>query len=326
MSERNFRLMLELLWDENKFVCVGLDPDYEKLPPHLKSGLEHRDVFEFNMAIATATADLALAFKLNAAFYEDIGPGGFSALLNTVECVHILAPKVPVILDFKRGDVIRTNPGYVRSAFEHCQSDAVTVNPYLGGEPLEPFLKKKEKGIIVLCRTSNPGAAEFQDRLIAVSEEEFPLNDPPRIFIGDNAGPRKYLVPLYQFVAQRVGTEWNRNGNCMLVVGATAPEQLAAVRKIVHDMPILIPGIGTQGGDLEKTIAAGKDSRGKGMIINASSSIIFASSGEDFAEAARRETLKLHNAINRCLGNGALPPGVTEELLMTGQAFTKAGG
>ncbi len=189
--------------------------------------------------------------------------------------IHTVAPDVPVILDAKDMDIGNTNTGYVRMAFEYCQADAITINPYLGMEAAQPFLDQKDKGIIVLCRTSNKGSGEFQDLLI------------------------KSDMPLYQYVASRVAKYWNKNGNCALVVGATYPNELAQVRRIVGDMPILIPGIGVQGGDVEATVKAGRDSRGQGMIINASRSIIFASNGPDFAEAARRETLKLHNLINQ---------------------------
>lgn len=171
-------------------------------------------------------------------------------------------------------DICNTNAGYVDAAFGFLQADAITVHPYLGAEALQPFLARAEKGIIVLCRTSNPGAGEFQD--LSVNGE-----------------------PLYSFVARRVANEWNKNGNCALIVGATYPDELREVHELIGDMPILIPGIVAQDGDVEKTVSAGKNSCRQGMIINSSRCIIFASNGADFAEAARRETEKLCNLINQ---------------------------
>ena len=235
-----------------------------------------RSILSFNRKIIDATKDVVCAYKPNTAFYEKYGIPGLSALYETIAYIHEVAPDVPVILDAKRADIGNTNADYAEAAFEYLRADAITVHPYLGAEALAPFLDRANKGIIVLCRTSNPGAGEFQD---------LPVNG----------------EPLYRFVAHRVSSEWNKNGNCALVVGATYPDELREVRGLVGDMPILIPGIGTQGGDLEKTVSAGKDSRGKGMIVNSSRGIIFASPGDDFADAARHETVKLHNSIIRCL-------------------------
>jgi len=228
----------------------------------------------FNHEVVKTTKDLVCAYKPNIAFYEAHGSKGLAALQQTIKDIHALAPDVPVILDAKRGDIRNTNVGYAQMAFGFLGADAITVHPYLGAEALQPFLARAEKGVIVLCRTSNPGAGEFQD--LSVNGE-----------------------PLYRFVARRVASEWNKNGNCGLVVGATYPDELREVREIAPDMPILIPGIGAQGGDVEKTVSAGKDSRGQGMIVNSSHSIIFASKGADFAEAARRETEKLRDLINQ---------------------------
>lgn len=288
MSSRNFRELLEAQWSRGNFVCVGLDSEFDKIPEPLRwnqSWRERRDVgnviVEFNRAIVEATKDLVCAYKPNVAFYEAYGDQGLAALHRTVVDIHAIAPDVPVILDAKRADIGNTNVGYVDAAFGFLQADAITVHPYLGAEALQPFLARADKGVIVLCKTSNPGAGEFQDWDIS----------------GDVV-PGGYM-PLYKYVAHRVSREWNKNGNCALVVGATYPEQLREVREVVGDMPILIPGIGAQGGDLEKTVKAGKDSRGRGMIVNSSRGIIFASKGEDFAEAARRETIKLHDGINQ---------------------------
>ena len=293
MENRNFRQMLEAQWEKGNFPCVGLDSEYEKIPtsvslPKLPLG-KGSAIRRFNHFIVEATKDLVCAYKPNIAFYEAYGDEGWDALKDTIRCINELAPEVPVILDAKRADIGNTNNGYVKMAFDYLKTDAITVHPYLGKEALQPFLDCADKGIIVLCRTSNKGAGEFQDRIVEVTDEEAKQWGLPRFT----------LMPLYQLVAYRVSREWNVNGNCALVVGATYHEELEAVRQIVGDMPILIPGIGAQGGDVEKTVKAGKDSRGKGMIINSSRGIIFASSGPDFAEAARRETIKLRDLINQ---------------------------
>jgi orotidine-5'-phosphate decarboxylase len=198
-------------------------------------------------------------------------------------------PDVPVILDVKLADIGNTNEGYAREAFDYYKADAMTVHPYLGKEALQPFLDRKDKGIFVLCRTSNPGAGEFQDRFVNLTPAEIDE-------WGLMPGTR---LPLYQLVAYRVSREWNTNDNCGLVVGATYPEELRQVRGIVGDMPLLIPGIGAQGGDVEATVNAGRDSHGHGMIINSSRSIIFASAGPNYTEAARQEAQKLHDMIRQ---------------------------
>lgn len=304
MSAITFGQMLEEQWAKNNFVCVGLDSEFGRMPESVefeggwrKNYIEA--VVDFNAKIVEATKDLACAYKPNAAFYEANGPEGMRALRHTIENIHLAAPDVPVILDAKRADIGNTNAGYVKSAFEYFGADAVTVHPYLGKEALQPFLDQKDKGVIVLCRTSNPGAGEFQDVQFGVVREEGEFLQQKcggcRPF-DSNVG---YLARLYEHVAYQVSQRWNANGNCALVVGATYPGELATVRAIAGDMPILIPGIGAQGGDVEKTVKAGKDSRGQGMIVNSSRGIIFASNGADFAEAARRETEKLHNLINQ---------------------------
>lgn len=279
MSYRNFTGLLRAKWDMGNFVCVGLDSDFKKIPGYIRTTSVADTITTFNLEIVEATMDLVCAYKPNIAFYEAEGRDGLEALSRTIKGIHSLAPNVPVILDAKRADIGNTNAGYVDATFKYLGADAITVHPYLGAEALQPFLDCADKGIIVLCRTSNKGAGEFQDKYISVVP-------------GCN-------MPLYQYVARQVATSWNKNDNCLLVVGATYPEELAQVRKIVGDMPILIPGIGAQGGDVEKTVLAGKDSNGQGMIINSSRGIIYASSGPDFAEAARTETLKLHNSINQ---------------------------
>ncbi len=301
MSDRNFKEMLEAQWANRNFVCVGLDSQFEKIPEFVRLGGNKDDVHEnaivaFNQAIVEATNDLVCAYKPNSAFYEAHGAEGILALKRTIANIHTIAPKVPVILDAKRADIGNTNAGYVKFAFGYLKADAITVHPYLGGEALRPFLEKKEKGIFVLCCTSNPGASEFQG--VGMT---FPFEEGK--FIAKRKGSYcmtegGHFGALYEHMAYQVSQEWNTHGNCGLVAGATYPFKLEKIRRIVDDMPILIPGIGAQGGDLEATVKAGKDSRGRGMIINSSRSIIFASEGVDFAEAARRETEKLRNFIN----------------------------
>lgn len=270
MNTRNFHDLLRARWAEGKFVCVGLDSDVRKMPRNIT---QH----DFNFKIIDATCDLVCAYKPNMAFYEAMGTVGYAALGYTIEYIHRVAPGVPIILDAKRGDIGNTNEGYIEAAFEWFEADAITISPFLGQDAMQPFLDRKERGIFVLCRTSNKGAGEFQDLICN--------ND----------------LPLYLHVAERVAKHWNANGNCGLVAGATASAELVSIRHLAGDMPILIPGIGAQGGDLNATIQVGQDSRGQGMIINASRSIIFASSGPDFAEAAHHETQKLHDQITQIL-------------------------
>jgi len=286
MRNRNFMEMLSAKQGEGKSVCVGLDSELDKIPKVVQ--FLHRignTITVFNRAIVEATQDLVCAYKPNLGFYVAYGTEGLEALRVTISDIHDIASSVPVILDAKFGDIGNTSALYAQMAFDYLQADAVTVHPYLGVESLQPFLCRIDKGIFVLCHTTNPGAGEFQDLQIQMGP----------ILVNDEPMSR----PIYQIVAENVAHKWNKNGNCALVVGATYPKELAEVRRIVGDMPILIPGIGAQGGDVEKTVPASKDSRGQGMIINASRSIILASSGADFAEAARRETLKLHNLINQ---------------------------
>ena len=285
--ERNFQEMLASRWEAaNSMVCVGLDSEFAKIPEAaFRKGNEcdidiANTMVAFNYDIVKATHDLVCAYKINLAFYAAHGSEGINALVRTIIDIHIIDRDMPIILDGKFADIGNTNAGYAEFAFSVLHVDAITVHPYLGSEALQPFLDRAGKGIFVLCRTSNKGAGEFQDPLVPVP----------------GTG---HHVPMYQYVAHRVATEWNKNGNCGLVVGATYPGELASVRRIVDDMPILIPGIGAQGGDVEATVKAGADSKGRGMVINSSRSIIFASNGPDFAEVARRETIKLRDTINQ---------------------------
>ncbi|OGL22156.1 orotidine 5'-phosphate decarboxylase [Candidatus Saccharibacteria bacterium RIFCSPHIGHO2_01_FULL_45_15] len=279
----SFNDMLQAKFDEGKSVCVGLDPDITKLPlPHLSlnpqeinlienwQGMGSREsaataIVRFNERIVDATCDLVCAYKPNSAFYERIGWNGMRALERTVAYIRRKDPTIPIIYDAKRGDIGNTNAGYAELAFDVLGVDAITIAPYMGSESLSAFMEYSNKGIIVLVRTSNPGAGEFQDLDVEDGKEK-----------------------LYETVARHVAEKWNGNGNCAVVVGATKPEDLASVRKAVGDMPILIPGIGAQGGDLEATVSAGANSQGQGMIINSSRGVIHASRHGDFTQAARK--------------------------------------
>jgi orotidine-5'-phosphate decarboxylase len=257
-----------------RHLVVGLDTDPARIPAAVApdASLAER-VVAFNRAIVAATAGLAAAYKPNSAFYEALGAEGFQALAETVATIRDGAPEAAVILDAKRADIGSTNAGYVAAAFERLGADAVTVHPYLGGEALAPFLERRDKLVFVLARTSNPGAGELQD-LVA----------------GD--------LPLDRHVARAVADSWNGAGNCGLVVGATYPEELRAVRgDVPPQMPILIPGAGAQGGDVAAVVAANRDADSDAYLINASRSILYASSGEDFADAARSAAEALDSEI-----------------------------
>jgi orotidine-5'-phosphate decarboxylase len=274
MALRFVEKLLGASRQNDSLVCVGLDVDLTRVPAFLRSSED--PIFEFNRAIVEATHDLVCAYKPNLAFYEAEGLAGLRSLEKTLKCIP---PGIPVIGDAKRGDIGHTSAAYARALFDGYGFDAATVNPYLGRDSVEPFLAYEDKGIFVLCRTSNPGAKDFQD--LSCSER------------GGVSEP----WPLYRAVAERVRS-WNTRGNCGLVVGATYPDELAAVRNLCPDMPILIPGVGAQAGDLAAVVRNGVDFRGELAIINSSRAIIYASSGEDFAPAARREAETLRAEIN----------------------------
>ncbi|OQY68372.1 orotidine-5'-phosphate decarboxylase [Microgenomates bacterium UTCPR1] len=245
----------------NSLLCVGLDSDIEKL-----SG--EKDQFVFNKKIIEATHDLVCSYKLNTAFYESTGHLGIIALKKTCDYLREKYPEIPIIIDGKRGDIGNTNREYVQFVFSYLGGDAVTVNPYLGEEAIGPFLDEKDSGIIILCKTSNPGSGEFQN--LEIDGE-----------------------PLYKSVARNVSRKWNKNNNCLLVVGATYPQELKEIRQIVgEDMWFLVPGVGSQGGDLKATLNAGLNKKRKGLIINFSRSIIFAGN-------PREEAIKLRDEINK---------------------------
>ncbi len=314
---RDFMELLRAKWSEGKFVCVGLDTDHRLIPEWFRNiGRTPDDfagvVLRYNMHIIDATKNLVCAYKPNSAFYEKLGPEGMRTLQLTCEYILATAPSVPIILDVKRGDIGRSTEGYMVGAFGEIAADAATVNPYMGEDALRPFLECPSKGVIVLCRTSNPGAAEFQDRLVQPSTDEWirwvetpkervALQKKVKELVDTGeGGPDVPYMPLYQLVAYRVSREWDHGHNCALVAGATAPEELAEIRQVAGDyLPLLIPGVGKQGGDVEAAVKAGVNSRGTGIIINSSSGIIFASDGEDFAEAAHQKTRELGEEINR---------------------------
>jgi orotidine-5'-phosphate decarboxylase len=265
-----FIRQLEQSWSRSdSLVCVGLDPEIERFPSAVAG--HPSPIFQFNRAIVDATAELVCAYKPQFAHYAAYEAE--DQLERTIEYIHRSYPGVPVILDAKRGDVGNTAERYAIEAFERYGADAVTVNPYLGGDALEPFLKYEDRGVIVLCRTSNPGARDLQDLEI---------------------GRHK----LYHTVAELAARCWNSRGNCLLVVGATYPSELAEVREIVGNMPFLVPGVGTQGGDVDQAVRSGQTADGTGLIISSSRSILYASSGDDFASAARRATMTLREQIN----------------------------
>lgn len=269
-----FSQLLQNAAEKNdSLLCIGLDPDLAKLSPSMQK--KANPLFEFNKAIIDTTADLVCAFKPNSAFYEAGGDAGVFQLKKTCDYLRASHPDIPIILDFKRGDIGNTNEHYANFAFEYLGVDAVTIHPYLGREANEPYLHYRDKGIIVLCRTSNPGAGEFQD---------------------SEAGGKK----LYQLVAEHVAKEWNGHGNCHLVMGAPYPEELAWVRESVgEDMWFLAPGGGTQGGDFGQMVRAGVNKRGTGVMANSSREVLYASSNDDFAEAARAKALSIRNEINK---------------------------
>lgn len=249
-------------------LCVGLDPDVSKMPTPLK-GVGHA-IERFCIDIVDATADLVCAFKPQVAYFA--AHRAEDALERICQHIRDRYPNVVLILDAKRGDIGPTAEQYAREAFERYGAHAVTVNPYLGTDSLEPFLRYDGHGVFVLCRTSNPGSGDFQS-LVADGD------------------------PLYVHVARRAATRWRHMGECGLVVGATYPDELGLVRSIVGDLPLLVPGIGAQGGDVSATVSAGADAEGYGMVINSSRAVLYASDGHNFAEAARQAAISTRDEI-----------------------------
>ena len=262
-----FHQHLRRAWAQSdSMLCVGLDPDPARFPDVVGGS-----VLDFCTAIVDATADVVCAFKPQIAYFA---AAGAEADLERL-CAHIRDrhPHVLLVLDAKRGDIGSTAEQYAHEAFDRYGAHVVTVNPYLGGDSVEPFLRHPDGGVFVLCRTSNPGSGDFQS------------------LVADGR-------PIYQHVARRVADEWNSIGDCGLVVGATYPHELAQVRALVGDLPLLVPGVGAQGGDVEATVQAGVDSTGYGMVINSSRAILYASKDPDFADAAHREAVATRDAIN----------------------------
>jgi orotidine-5'-phosphate decarboxylase len=262
------------MFANGRHVCVGLDTDVERIPRGVRPDAPAAErVIAFNAAVIEATASVAGAYKPNVAFYEGLGADGWHALAETVSEIRRAAPEVPVILDAKRADIGSSNVGYVRALLDVLGGDAVTVHPYVGRLALAPFLDRGDRLIFVLARMSHPGAEEFQD--LRVEGE-----------------------PLFRHVARAVATTWNDNSNCGLVVGATSPEDLVALRDDVPaEMPFLIPGVGAQGGSLEEVVAAHARAGSQAFVINASRSILYASPDGDFADAAHHEAARLHAEI-----------------------------
>lgn len=257
-------------WAQGKFLCAGIDPDLEKMLGDDRKRLTQKQLLDASVDISCntidATCDVAAAYKFNVGFFEELEFGG-SAIRKIVAHAKQKAPRVPRIKDGKNGDIGNTNTAYARATFEAVSFDAMTVNPYVGCLALEPFLRNTDKGIIVLCRTSNPGSDEFQGRLVEPTRDEAE-------WLGVPYGK---TVPFYRIVACRVRHLWNTRGNCALVVGATYPEELGIVRKIVgDDMPILVPGLGKQDGDLKASMRAGLTANGDGLIPNVGSDIMYA--------------------------------------------------
>ena len=256
--------------EKDSWVCVGLDPEPAKFPACFANDPDA--AFAFCRAIVDATAQYVCCFKPQIAHFAALGAE--DALQRLIAHIHAAHPGIPVILDAKRGDIGSTASHYAAEAFDRHGADAVTANPYLGRDSLQPFLDRADKGVVILCRTSNPGAADLQDLLV------------------DG-------IPLYQHVARMVARQWNDNGNCALVVGATWPAQLREVRAIVGDVPILVPGVGAQGGDAQAVVANAKTIDGTGLVVSSSRAILYASSGIDFAEAAGIAARALRDDINR---------------------------
>ncbi len=262
---------LKKAWEKNNsLVCVGLDPDLSKLPECVKD--KEFPIFEFNKQIIDATHDLVCSYKPQVAYYA--GQDAEKELKMTIDYIHANYPEIPVIFDSKRGDIGSTADMYAKEAFDRYNADSVTVNPYMGTDTLKPFLDYAERGVIALCRTSNPSGDEIQN-----------------LIVEDKA--------IYKHVAKMANEKWNYNNNILLVVGATYPAELGEIREICPDIPFLVPGIGAQGGDIEAVLKVGLTADKAGLVINSSRGIIYAGNGEDFAQKSREATETLRNTINQ---------------------------
>lgn len=273
----SFGLSLRRRWsDSGSLLCVGLDPEPAKLPAHLGQGPEA--ILAFCRAIVDATADQVCAFKPQIAYFA--AARAETALEALIAHIHERHPGIPVILDAKRGDIGATAARYAAEAFDRYEADALTVNPYMGRDSIAPYLERPGKGVLLLCRTSNPGGSDLQ--------------------MLDCGGER-----LFERVARLAADDWNAGGEIGLVVGATFPAEIAAVRRIAPTLPLLVPGIGAQGGDVDATVAAGRDADGAGLVINSSRAILYAGHDRDFAAAARRAAVATRAAIDRARGGAA---------------------
>lgn len=268
MNKASFAQRLEYAWTTSEsLVCVGLDPDLERIPAQFRT--EEHPFFAFNREVIDATHDLVCAYKPQGAFYSAVGAETDLAL--TIKYIRERAPHALVILDVKRSDIGNTAKAYAQEAFVRYGADAATINPYMGDDSVFPFIQRSEYGAIVLCRTSNSGAKDFQDLIV-------------------NG------IPLYQYIAQHAASRWNTLKNMLLVVGATYPQEMGVLRQAHPEIPFLVPGIGQQGGDLEATLSAGLDSRGRGLLISSSRAIIYA--GDGSAAAIRAAAMELRDLIN----------------------------
>ena len=271
----SFMQALRQRWtDASSLVCVGLDPEPAKFPARFAADPDA--VFGFCRDIVDATAPYVCSFKPQIAHFAALGAE--DALSRLIAHIHAQHPRIPVILDSKRGDIGSTARHYASEAFDRYGADAVTANPYLGRDSVQPFLDRADRGVVILCRTSNPGAADLQD--LAVQ------------------GAHGSARPLYQHVAETIARDWNGHGNCALVVGATWPAQLREVRAIVGDMPLLVPGVGAQGGDVEAVVTHAKTADGSGLIVSSSRAVLYASRGDDYAQAAAQAARALRDEIN----------------------------
>jgi orotidine-5'-phosphate decarboxylase len=265
------RLLSRAQETNDSLLCVGLDPDLTRFPDTLSKGPAGQRLIEFNRLIIDATSEFACCYKPNLGFYLPLGQPGIDALVDIRK--HTPA-HIPVLLDAKVGDINTTTAAYARAYFDEWGFDAVTANPYMGHDSVEPLLEYADRGIFLLAKTSNPGSGFLQDREVGGTGEKV-----------------SHLVA-------RSAVEWNAHGNLGLVVGATYPGELGSIRAIAPDLPILVPGVGAQSGELEASVAAGIDRKASGLLINASRAISYASSGTDFQDAANSAALDLRNRIN----------------------------
>lgn len=271
-----FTEKLSLAWKkQDSLLMVGLDPDPRKFPDEYKN--QANKIKDFCIKIVDATAPFVCGFKPQIAYFS--ANQAEDQLQDICEYIRTKYPHLPIVLDAKRGDIGSTAQQYAREAFERYQADAVTVNPYMGRDSVQPYIDYGDKGVIILCRTSNIGGADLQDIRLANG------------------------TPLYLHIADQVARVWNTNGQCALVVGATYPEEIEQVRKRVADMPLLVPGIGVQGGDIRATVQAGRTKNGTGMMINSARAILYASAADDWAEAAAKTARATCGAIRLALGD-----------------------